>query len=99
MKRPSRQYAIIGVMLLGPAFAAHVSPATAASVDAVHQSGLGQHDFGPVVRPPMGIPGSSGHPHAVATPVMSATEQHVREFLEWKDRHAPQRGRFGGSSH
>jgi hypothetical protein len=98
MKRLLHRLATIGLMsVLGTAFAADVPPATAASVDAVHQSVLGRSELGPVIRPPAAIPNSSGHPHAVAARAMSATDQHVREFLDWKDRHAPSRGGIGWS--
>jgi hypothetical protein len=98
MKRSPHRLTTIGIMsILGAAFAADMPLATAASIDAVHQSVLEQREFGQVVRPPAGIPTSSGHPHAIATPAMRATDQHVREFLEWKDRHAPSSSRVGGS--
>jgi hypothetical protein len=81
--------------VLGPAFAVDVPRATAASVDAVRV--IGQREFGLVIRPPAAIPNPSGRPNAGAASAMRATEQHVREFLEWKDRHAPSSGRVGGS--
>jgi hypothetical protein len=98
MKHSLHRLATIGLLsILATAFAADVPPATAASADAVHQSVLGRSELGPVIRPPAAIPNSSANPRAVATPAMSATDRHVREFLDWKDRHAPSRGGIGWS--
>jgi hypothetical protein len=98
MKRFLHRLAITRVLsILDAAFAADMPSATAASVDAVHQNVLVRSELGPVIRPPAAIPNSSGRSHAVTIPAMSATDQHVREFLDWRERHAPSRGGIGGS--
>jgi hypothetical protein len=94
MKRSLHRPVTIGVVsILAIALAAD---ATAAPADIIHQSGLGRSEFGPVIRPPAAIPVPSAHPPALATREMSATDRHVREFLDWKARHAPPSGGFGG---
>jgi hypothetical protein len=41
-----------------------------------------------VIRPPALIPPARGHARAIAPYETTSTDQHVAEFLRWKEQHA-----------